>query len=157
MIKELHIGVTGSRTGCSREQEAQLASCLRALALSAKALGIRCHLHHGDCVGVDQIAHALAKQSGNPWVVHVHPPIPERFRAFTKGDVNYNPRGYLDRNHDIVDVVDVLLVVPRFGRQNLGTWSTCRYARDVGRGTVIIRNADPGDQAQQPYREANAS
>lgn len=134
-MKELHIGVTGSRAGVSYKQ------------LRTFGQIIMCHvmveylpvfLHHGDCFGADEIAHDWAKAS---WFsVIIHPPDDDRLRAFrkTKPEWMRTPKPYIERNHDIVDESHVLVAMPD-GEEHLksGTWATVRYARKVGRPIFI--------------------
>jgi len=94
-------------------------------------------LHHGACVGADYCAHQAAIDSGVPIVVH--PPENVRLR------MNYDPRAtwlpakpYLVRNRDIVDATDELVAIPDGPeRQQSGTWSTVRYAVNLGRLVTI--------------------
>jgi hypothetical protein len=129
----LHIGFTGTRTPLPPEQHAALEGILRGHARAG-----RCCLHHGDCVGADAAAHAIALALGM-WIV-LHLPTASRLRSFCKdAHESRTPRPFLDRNKDIVDESSVLLACPA-GPEELrsGTWATCRYARKVGRPIVII-------------------
>ena len=85
------------------------------------------------------------------YTVIVHPPENDRYRAHCIGIENREPKGYLERNCDIVDESAILLALPKrkevamiFERHvplkpsetplRSGTWSTVRYA--LRRGTV---------------------
>ena len=50
------------------------------------------------------------------------------------------PKGYLDRNHDIVDAADVLIAAPSgtTEKRRSGTWATVRYARKLGRTICVV-------------------
>ena len=50
------------------------------------------------------------------------------------------PRDYLDRNKDIVNNCDLLIAAPKENTEVLrsGTWSTVRYAKQLGVTVVII-------------------
>lgn len=126
----MKIGFTGTRRGMTQAQKMVL-----------KDLLIQSHaqwLLHGDCVGADEEAHALALAAGI--FVEIHPPIEPKHRAFLEPSAMHEPRPYLDRNHDIVEACDVLIAAP-FGPERLrsGTWATVRYARKIGKPVVIIR------------------
>jgi predicted Rossmann fold nucleotide-binding protein DprA/Smf involved in DNA uptake len=94
-------------------------------------------LHHGACVGADSAAHQAATDCGVPIIVH--PPENIRLR------MDYDPRAtwlpakpYLVRNRDIVNATDELIAVPDGPeRQQSGTWSTIRYAVNLGRLVTI--------------------
>lgn len=95
-------------------------------------------VHHGDCIGVDQIFQIYANIGGVKTIAH--PPSIDRFRAFTKSDVILPPKPYLERNKDIVNACDFLIAAPDGPeRVRSGTWSTVRYAKKVGvRGVVWL-------------------
>jgi hypothetical protein len=92
---------------------------------------------HGDCVGADAQAHAMAKADG--FRVVIHPPSDDSKRAFCQGDAVLAPPPYLVRNRRIVDASGVLVATPQ-GDEELrsGTWSTVRYARKIRRAIKII-------------------
>ena len=98
--------------------------------------------HHGDCIGADRQAHDLMRVTF-PFtcVIHGHPPINDRKRAFCKCDMWYEAKDYIPRNHAIVDATDRLLAVTRTydEEQRSGTWATIRYAIKVGKPVFIIR------------------
>lgn len=96
-------------------------------------------LHHGDCIGVDVQTAKIAEFMGVKTVCH--PPSNPAARARHNSTVILPEKEYLDRNRDIVDAVDYMIVVP-FEKEEIlrsGTWMTYRYAkkRDVGR-TIIF-------------------
>jgi hypothetical protein len=103
-------------------------------------------LHHGCCVGVDEQAHWFALEAGVGSIGH--PPINKSLMMRIDGLAvqfdGFRPaKPYLDRNRDIVDESEVLIVVPKEepveGLQATGgTWYTYRYARRFGRPTKII-------------------
>lgn len=123
MTEKIAVGVTGSRTRPSAAQIAWLSEQLDRLKPAS--------LHHGDCVGADELAAALASSRGI--LVCAHPPIDHRFRAFYVSDVTLPAKPFLERNHDIVDAVELLLALPaRAEYLRSGTWATVRYARRHG-------------------------
>jgi len=105
--------------------------------------------HHGDCIGADEEAAAIAVGAG--YRIFSHPPLNAAIRAFTRADVELQPKDYLVRNRDIVDVADVLVATPAgLEVQRSGTWSTVRYARRLGKRTYIVMpdgTADPSSHA----------
>lgn len=95
--------------------------------------------HHGDCIGSDEEAAAIAFEIG--YKICCHPPINPTKRAFFhNNDVMYDLKGYIDRNHDIVDSCDILIATPKEKEEQLrsGTWATIRYARKTGKPVEII-------------------
>lgn len=126
------LGVTGTRHDhlLNGRQRMKLASFLEENKVS--------ELHHGDCLGWDVLAFFFCNILSIRTVAH--PPLDERFRAFTKSDLILPPKEYLDRNKDIVDAVDFLIAAPD-GPERLrsGTWSTVRYAKKTGvKGVVFM-------------------
>jgi hypothetical protein len=94
------VGFTGTRRGMTTKQRRNL----RALLEQAT------EFHHGDCVGADEEACVIAREMGIRTVSH--PPLNEKGRAFTVNDVVMPSRGYLDRDHDIVDASDRMIAAP---------------------------------------------
>lgn len=95
-------------------------------------------LHHGDCVGSDYQAHALAREMGH--FVVIHPPLDDKLRAFAVADLERQPKPYLDRNKDVVDETEILVATPKTRVEELrsGTWATIRYAKKQGKPIIII-------------------
>jgi len=126
-----HLGFTGTRQGMTHEQLRGLGEIL------AQTVGATT-FHHGDCVGSDAQAHALAQKWGISCIVH--PPRDLRFRAWCEGHIIEVPLEYLERNRAIVEACDVLIAAPRTceEEQRSGTWSTVRYARKLGRPIVFL-------------------
>ena len=125
------LGVTGSQNGPTKRQKDALFTLLW-------NLGPANQLHHGDCIGVDAIASKFARCFGMK--TYKHPPLDVAKRAFCDDDVDLPPKEYLARNHDIVNVCHLLIAVPKTSVEVMrsGTWATIRYARRVGRETLII-------------------
>lgn len=126
------VGFTGTQRGMSQDQ----ASELRRLLIELEAT----ELHHGDCVGADRQADAVARALGI--TVVIHPPSDPKKRAFCaqKDDVVWEPLPYMERNRDIVESCNLLAAAPLGDREVVrsGTWSTVRYARRSGREVVIL-------------------
>lgn len=98
--------------------------------------------HHGCCVGSDHQFHGLCKYLGLPIVGH--PPISKTLISTCVeefyGDDLLPAKPYIERNHDIVDVCDVLIAAPQEEQEILrsGTWATIRYARKTGKECRVL-------------------
>lgn len=125
----MKIGFTGTRSGMTDAQRDAVAALLAELQAS--------EFHHGDCIGADQQAAEIASSAGAQ--IHSHPPTNVAIRAFTRADLELEPKDYLVRNREIVDATDVLIAAPAGPEvQRSGTWSTVRYARGLRRTILII-------------------
>jgi hypothetical protein len=118
----MKIGVTGTREGATIEQIDQITEFLQL------HQGADNEFHHGDCLGVDVEAAAIAKELG--YRIVCHPPISPEQRGFFVGDETRVPAGYLERDRAIVEATDLLLVVPlqTEWQPKGGTWYTHDYA-----------------------------
>lgn len=118
------VGFTGTRRGMNGTQISLLHNALYLL----KSLD---EFHHGDCIGADKQAHNLIRKHFPDCRIVVHPSNVMEARAYCKADFTYKPKPPLIRNHDIVDIVDMLFAAPRLNYEEMrsGTWSTVRYAR----------------------------
>lgn len=127
MIK---IGITGTREGMNELQFQKLIEYLETDELL--------EIHHGDCVGVDAEVAVYAKMLGHRIVCH--PPSNEKLRAFTDYDECRPAYGYLQRDRNIVDSVDMLLVIPltNVKKRGSGTWYTHDYAVQQNLPTEIL-------------------
>ncbi len=131
----IHIGFTGTQLGMTRAQGESVWGLLR---ISAEFIG-----HHGDCVGSDKTFDDLCRVSPLCLGMEIHPPIIDAKRAFCTTDLRdfvHPAKDYLVRNHDIVDVANVMIATPaEYGMQlRSGTWSTIRYARSVDKPLAIV-------------------
>lgn len=126
----MHIGITGTRLGATDRQLNMIRWILTELGQGS--------FHHGDCVGADVQAAALAKELG--YNVVGHPPSNPTHRGNFPSTRSLPPQGYFARNRAIVDSVDLLLVVPREDawQPRGGTWFTHDYAHAVGRDLIVI-------------------
>jgi len=125
------VGITGTRKQPSSSQLFQL----------EEELTLRNHgvLLHGDCVGVDALAHDFARTEG--YIIEVYPPDVDTYRAWRQGDTVYTPRPYRDRNQIIVDRCELLVAVPEgleSQHPRSGTWMTVRMARRAGKQLIVI-------------------
>jgi len=105
----MKVGFTGTQEGMTTEQYSQFAVVIKSLIESMT------EAHHGDCEGADNEFHECVVKTasflgGAEILMAIHPPINESKRAFcTSGHIlMYPPKEYLDRNHDIVDMVDFI-------------------------------------------------
>lgn len=130
------IGFTGTRHGMNARQKRHLRLLLAGLRKKA-----RVEFHHGDCIGADAEAHAIAVEL--KCTVVVHPPDNDAARAFVKGTgiIRWeDPLPYIVRNHRIVDATKVLVATPHTNTEQLrsGTWATVRYAVSKRRKVLLM-------------------
>lgn len=128
------VGFTGTQRGMSAQQKVTVANILNHF-LEKEPV----ELHHGDCLGADDDADSIASSLGISRVVH--PPSNSSKRAWCKAEKVLPVKPYLERNHDIVDAVDVMIATPGEDIEQLrsGTWATIRYARKSGRELHVVR------------------
>jgi hypothetical protein len=122
------VGFTGTRNGMTSAQK-------RALTARLPRVG---WLSHGDCLGADEEADAIAKAMG--LCTCAHPPLSPRLRAYCRCDHVYPPRDYLERNQNIVRTTHELFAAPltEVEQHRSGTWATVRYARQLGKKITLI-------------------
>lgn len=126
----MKIGFTGTQLGMTPLQIARLTKLLHFHKPS--------EFHHGDCIGADAQAHDIVETF--PVRIVIHPPTNDSKRAFKWADEGRLAKPYLERNHDIVDETDLLLVAPKSVNEELrsGTWATWRYAVKMKKPTIIL-------------------
>ena len=95
-------------------------------------------LLHGDCLGADAQAHAIADIQG--YYIVAHPSDIPGTQANCKAHKTMTPRPALERNRRMVDKAQALIATPAQAeeQQRGGTWSTIRYARRLGRPIIIV-------------------
>lgn len=125
------IGFTGTRHGMSENQQKGLGKLLNESTTAVTFV-------HGDCIGADAFAHDLAKVLA--YYIIIYPCTRITKRAFRRGDEEAPPIAPLERNKRIVDRCDVLIAAPSTDHEvrRSGTWATVRYARKVGKPTIIL-------------------
>lgn len=144
------VGFTGTQIGCSDHQIAAMTRVFVGLKMSV--------LHHGDCIGADEMAHYIARVMEVS--VEKHPPIIQTKCArceMLPGEITHSSRDYLVRNHDIVDLSTVLVATPKeeVGEEmRSGTWATVRYARKLRRTIYVIRPSGAVEKQEWPYGRA---
>lgn len=130
----LHVGFTGTQQGMSPRQIYHFRHFLSTLYDPER------YFHHGDCIGADVQAAAIAHYTG--WQVVCHPPLNESKRGFFRYNHEIRePKAYLERNHDIVDECTKLIATPKESQEILrsGTWATIRYAKKTHKDLTIIQ------------------
>lgn len=122
------IGFTGTRNGMTDAQKVTV----------ARKFAEWVCLHHGDCVGADADAHAIAERLGMEIIIH--PPIDNKLRAYCKAPVILSPATHFARNRNIVNGTDGLIATPRLmvREERGGTWYTIDYAVKVGKPAWIV-------------------
>lgn len=127
----MKVGFTGTREGMSDHQKCEFLIAIKGAT----------EFHHGDCIGADEEADALARTIKGIQIV-IHPPDDPKYRAYCakSGDIVWEPLPYLERNQDIVDETERLIGAPKNNWEELrsGTWSTVRYARKQGKPILIL-------------------
>lgn len=134
----MKIGVTGTREGLTEKQIRDLIFVLQEIKSTAEEKGFFVELHHGDCVGADDTAARLAFIAG--FEVVCHPPIKPELRAHAPSHTFREPKGYLERDRNIVDETQFLIVMPKEmeWQSKGGTWYTHDYAKKIGKPFKII-------------------
>lgn len=128
----MKIGFTGTQEGMTEKQ-------IDAISVFLLDYEVQ-EFHHGDCVGADNDAHIITRIQAPAAKIVVHPPLNESKRAFCRADAVLPAKPYLDRNHDIVDAVEVMFATPKEKVEQVrsGTWATIRYARKQGKPLYIV-------------------
>lgn len=126
-------GFTGTRAGMSPLQRDTVSGWLKYAATMAPP-GDDLEFHHGDCVGADAEAAAMAILLNYRLVCH--PPVNPKHRAWVPSDVVHRERHYLERNREIVLAAPTLIAAPPYMtaapfQKTLrgGTFYTMRQAR----------------------------
>jgi hypothetical protein len=133
-LDKIIVGFTGTREGMTTYQK----NAIRQMMIDVNVL----MGHHGDCIGGDEEFDYICHDFELP--VHLHPPDDPRYRAFCMDFYRTEePRPYLVRNRVIVNSVNLLIAAPKetfepMAARGQGTWSTIRYARQVGRLLRIV-------------------
>ena len=133
----MRVGFTGTQGGLRNGQAVRLRSLLESLGMALYAD----EFHHGDCIGADAEAAAIARDLG--YRVIAWPPSDPSKRAFYPSDYEHPVRPYLERNRCIVAAADILIACPRSNRRpastrGSGTWTTVKYAEQASVPTRIL-------------------
>lgn len=131
-------GFTGTSHGMTSEQ----LEAFRELVLGVAFRNMI--FQHGGCVGADEAAHDVVVELPGVRTV-VRPGVTKTGMRYKRGMFNnahfvHEEKPFLDRNRDIVDTSDILIVCPRTMSEELrsGTWATVRYAQKVGKPIIIV-------------------
>lgn len=127
------IGFTGTREGMTDPQVVRLANWV-----GESGGG---EFHHGACVGADSHAADIADTFNLKVVAYPCTVTGMVCQEAVRVSVEIRTaKPPLDRNRDIVDACDILLVCPKGMQeeQRSGTWATVRYARRQGRRIMIF-------------------
>lgn len=130
----MRIGFTGTQKGMRKEQKKKFTLVLADLTSRQRTN----EFLHGNCIGADEEAAVIA---GNLGLFLVAFPCNLTSKQSTIG--SHECRGVkapLDRNRDIVDECDVLIICPYTFTDIVrsGTWFTYRYAESEGKRTITI-------------------
>lgn len=126
----MHIGMTGTRNGMTEAQKDCFADLLGSLYNVT-------HHHHGDCVGADAESHDIAEQCGVECIIH--PPVKTELRAYKLSTDVKTPKGYFERNRDIVNESQLLVGFPATMFETKGgTWYTINYGKKQGKPVYIV-------------------
>lgn len=141
------LGFTGTQKGMTKEQHDMLQEQM----ISASRVGAgETEFHHGDCIGADLQAHALAFHFG--YRIVIHPGDNPEKRAYANNGIYRSEsaivmeeKAMMERNQDIVDAADVLLATPRdmthrpsTAVRGSGTWATIWRAYKSNKPVVLI-------------------
>jgi len=138
----LKVGFTGSRIGLNSVQR----EIVRKILVHHFTHGSE--FRHGECVGSDVEAAAIAKRIG--YKVIAYPGYPGnnprnlQFRGhFAGNDVVMPPSEFITRNRLIVDASEMLIGAPKELTEVLrsGTWAAIRYALKSGKPTMVVHRS----------------
>lgn len=134
----MKIGFTGSRGGMTLMQRASVEALVRKYRPA--------EIHHGGCKGSDEefdnMCHELVAggHMDSSLFVVVHPSSLKGWRGTWGPGRVLDERPPLERNHDIVDAVELMIATPKGVHEVLrsGTWSCVRYARSKRKDIYIV-------------------
>jgi len=131
----MRIGITATRDGLTSIQERIFLQLVLYLEIT--------EFEHGDAIGGDFDCHyaIIEEKILDSKNIFKRPCNILNQRAFAKGGSDLEePIAPLERNHKIVDDVDILIGCPKGFKEELrsGTWATIRYANKNKKPTYII-------------------
>jgi len=133
--KSLTIAISGTRKGMTPAQRVQIEKIFTRL---RKKYG-QITLLHGDCFGVDEQIHNLARKFF--FTVHIYPPMNPKQRAYCHGDLLEPTQTYSVRNHNMIRNCDYLIAVPAGKVEQVrgsGTWMMVRFAKRSMRPYTVV-------------------
>lgn len=128
------ISFTGTRSGMKPEQRGYFVNLVAAI----MGTQFENEWHDGDCIGGDDEAHQIVARIKHDRELHGlgsitmvgHPGDTPEYYASNVFDESREPKGNIDRNHDMVDECEILIACPG-EMENVprgsGTWATIRY------------------------------
>lgn len=133
--KALRYGFTGTRDGMTDAQHQTFCALVKARRIL--------EFHHGCCLGADAEALEVVQTYAPEARTVAHPPLNQSLLsslALSSSSHRCAPRGYLERDRDIVDESDHLFATPKQDREigKSGTWATVRMARRAGKPVTVI-------------------
>ena len=134
-LTNCHIGATSTREGLAKSQFSSIHSWLFE---SSSSIG---KLHHGVCIGGDEEINDMARML-DIWTTG-HPPTNTMYMSRCIVDEMLEPKDFLNRDRDIVNVSRALLVAPKQNERpkttrGSGTWYTHDYAVGHEVPTIIF-------------------
>lgn len=141
--EKLFVGITGTREGITQKQLSTLTNVYNWINDNVGVFIII----HGDCVGADDKANDVFLKLFPQRKFILFPPKNRMLRAhsnikFPENVILMDEMEYLERNKQIVDISDILIVLPKEEKNEgikSGTWFTVRYARIQKQTIIIIR------------------
>jgi len=130
----MNVGFTGTKLGMTPKQHKSMVGLLGFLKNNYQ------EFHHGDCEGSDIQAAKIANWYN--FEIHCHPPVNDTKRGFFKFNrVIYPAYDYIVRDRHIVEDSHIMIAIPHesYEINRSGTWTTVRYAREIGRPIYIIK------------------
>ncbi len=126
------IGFSGTQKGMNQKQKQAFDAIIAKIQPD--------EFHHGKCIGADEDAHHIVRETSPGTKIHGHPCTITDKQVNLQVDVNHPVKEPIPRNHDIVDQTDYLIAAPKSRLEELrsGTWSTIRYARKQGKRVTIL-------------------
>lgn len=135
----LNVGFTGTRQGMSAKQLLELVSHLADIKMDQYYGSGVLFFHHGDCVGADEQAWAVARGLG--FFTHAYPGH-NSFALLAKTEPNERkeaPQLNMKRNAAIVAASDIMFATPSsMTDRRGGTWATIALAIRAGKRPLII-------------------
>src|SRR3990167_9767603 len=102
----MKLGFTGTQKGSTHKQMLQFIEFLERHKTEIT------EFHHGDCMGADEEAHYIVQELFPKIKIIIHPPYNPKKRAYCVGGFIARPKDYIERNHNIVDMTDILFAMP---------------------------------------------
>lgn len=133
-----HIGCSASRGGLSDAQKMLACRVLIDSLFEASRKKGSITFHHGDCINGDAFLHDAAHELG--FSIVIHPPENGALRAYKRAPVILPVKPYLERNREMVDACEVMVICPdtEAYRIKSGAWYTWKYAKLQKKRVILI-------------------